>query len=123
MKFTLFSSDAILSRAQKDLQKMNLPLKSIRSGPTFIDILNQKASKGMALKSLAHYLGIPMESTIAIGNYYNDLDMIQGAGVGVAVANAPEEIQVEADLVVPSNNENGVAEALRLLVLDCRKYA
>lgn len=123
VKFTLFSSNAILSHAQGDLQKMNLPLQAIRSGPTFIDILHRHASKGMALKSLARRLGIPMQHTIAIGNYYNDVDMMRVAGVGVAVSNAPEDVQRQADLVVGSNNDNGVAEALRQLVIDKRKYA
>ena len=123
VKFTLFSSEDILTSAQDELQKMNLSLQTIRSGPTFIDILHRYASKGIALKNLAHQLGVPMEKTIAIGNYYNDLDMIRVAGMGVAVANAPDDVQKQAKLVVPSNNENGVAQALKQLILDQRKYA
>lgn len=123
VKFTLFSSEEILTHAQDDLKKMNLTLQTIRSGPTFIDILHKHASKGMALKSLAHLLGIPMEKTIAIGNYFNDLDMIRTAGMGIVVANAPDEVQEQADLVVPSNNDNGVAQALKQLIVDQRKYA
>jgi hydroxymethylpyrimidine pyrophosphatase-like HAD family hydrolase len=49
--------------------------------------------------------------------------MISIAGMGIAVANAPEEVQKQADLVVSSNNENGVAQALQQLILNQRKYA
>lgn len=123
VKFTLFSTSDIITSAQEDLQKMHLSLQTIRSGPTFIDILHRHASKGMALKNLAHLLGVPIDKTIAIGNYYNDIDMISIAGMGIAVANAPEEVQKQADLVVSSNNENGVAQALQQLILNQRKYA
>lgn len=121
VKFTLFSSENILTSAHDDLQKMNLSLQTIRSGPTFIDILHNQASKGIALKNLAHLLDVPMKKTIAIGNYYNDLDMIQVSGMGIAVANAPDEVRKHADLVVPSNNENGVAQALRKIIANERK--
>ena len=55
--------------------------------------------------------------SVAIGNYYNDLAMLSIAGVGVAVDNAPDDVKAQADLVVASNNDSGVAEALTRLVL------
>ena len=56
--------------------------------------------------------GIAQEETIAFGDGYNDLPMIEWAGTGVAMANAPEEIKNKADLVTLSNDEDGVAVIL-----------
>jgi hypothetical protein len=117
VKFTLFGTDAQLNKAYDELAAMNLPLRMIRSGPSYIDIIDQTTSKGSALSNLAKHLDIPLSDTIAIGNYYNDLDMITMAGIGVAVGNAPGDVKEQADMVVASNNESGVAEALERLVL------
>ena len=52
------------------------------------------------------------------GRSYNDIDMLQWAGIGVAVGNAPPEVQCHADYVTTSNDENGVAAALRHFIPD-----
>jgi hydroxymethylpyrimidine pyrophosphatase-like HAD family hydrolase len=92
-------------------------VQTLRSGPFYIDLIDRSTSKGAALRHLAEHLNIPLSETIAIGNYYNDLDMITMAGVGVAVDNAPDEVKERADIVVASNNESGVAEAIERLIL------
>ncbi|MBN6188333.1 HAD family phosphatase [Aneurinibacillus sp. BA2021] len=117
VKFTLFGPSEQLDKAYADLRSMNLPLRTLRSGPFYIDLIDQAASKGAALHRLAQHLGVSLQNTIAIGNYYNDLDMITMAGVGVAVGNAPQDVQEQANLIVASNNESGVADALERLVL------
>ncbi|MED0677134.1 MULTISPECIES: Cof-type HAD-IIB family hydrolase [Aneurinibacillus] len=116
VKFTLFGTDEQLNKAYDEFAAMNLPVRTLRSGPSYIDIIDKATSKGAALSNLAEYLNISLADTIAIGNYYNDLDMITMAGIGVAVANAPEDVKEKADLIVASNNESGVAEALQRLV-------
>jgi Cof subfamily protein (haloacid dehalogenase superfamily) len=123
VKFTLFGTAEQLDKAYEDLALMNLPVQTLRSGPSYIDIIDQATSKGAALSNLAKHLDIPMSNTIAIGNYYNDLDMITMAGVGVAMGNAPQEVKEHADIVVSSNNESGVAEALEKLVLGNKNHA
>ncbi|MFT9847284.1 Cof-type HAD-IIB family hydrolase [Aneurinibacillus sp. REN35] len=117
VKFTLFGTREQLDKAYTDLGLMNLPVRTLRSGPSYIDLIDQATSKGAALNNLAQHLNISLNDTIAIGNYYNDLDMIMMAGVGVAVGNAPQDVKDKANLVVASNNESGVAEALERLVL------
>ena len=52
---------------------------------------------------------------IAIGDNYNDKGMIEFAGLGVAMGNAPEEIKAAADIVTDNNNSDGVAKALEKL--------
>lgn len=88
-------------------------LAVIRSGPYYVDVVHADATKGNALRMLALQLGIAPEHILAIGNYYNDADMLQFAGLGVAMGNAPEDVKGLADAVTASNNEDGVHLALR----------
>lgn len=75
------------------------------------------ASKGAALMALADHLGIAHEDTMACGDGSNDLSMIRAAGLGVAMANAEEEVLAAADYVTESNEESGVAQAIEKWVL------
>jgi hydroxymethylpyrimidine pyrophosphatase-like HAD family hydrolase len=62
-------------------------------------------------------LNIPREEVLAIGNYYNDVSMIEYAGLGVAMDNSPDDIKALADVVTTSNNEDGIALILEKYVL------
>ncbi|NLH96856.1 MAG: HAD hydrolase family protein, partial [Clostridiaceae bacterium] len=62
-------------------------------------------------------LGIRREGMIAIGDGYNDLSMIEYAGLGVAMGNAPAGVREKADYVTASNDENGVAKVIYRCVL------
>ncbi len=88
-----------------------------RSGPYFIDCLGKGVNKGTALMKVASIFGVDIRQTIAIGNYFNDLEMLHLAGLGVAVANAPEEVRGQADLVTDSNNHEGVRKVLEQFIL------
>lgn len=70
----------------------------------YYEMVPNGASKGICLKKLANHLNIDISKVVAIGNYFNDSDMIESAGLGVAVNNAPNEIIQLADLVVGDNN-------------------
>ena len=83
----------------------------------FLEVLAADASKSGVIRSIAAERGIPREAVLAIGDNYNDLDMLHYAGTGVAMGNAPVEIQAEADQVTASHAEEGVAEILERLVL------
>lgn len=78
------------------------------SVPTLLEISDSHAGKASGLRFLAEYLGISREETAAFGNAENDMDMMRWAGVGVAVANSPAEVQAAADEVTESNDEDGV---------------
>ena len=74
--------------------------------------------KGVGLLSLANYLGISMEETIGVGDNCNDIGLIEDAGLGVAVANAIDEIKDIADVVTKAtNNENAIAEVIDTYIL------
>ena len=58
---------------------------------------------------LSESLGIPQSETAAIGDYLNDLEMVEWAGIGAAMGNAIDEVKSVANVVVQTNNEAGVA--------------
>ncbi len=82
-----------------------------------LEILPAGASKGAALKTLLKDLKIPSEQVMAIGDGDNDVEMIQLAGIGVAVGNATPRLKAVANHVVSGNDEDGVAEAIERFVL------
>jgi Cof subfamily protein (haloacid dehalogenase superfamily) len=121
VKLTMLGTGEQLDRMQQVIgTELMLPgtLHSIRSGVEFIDVISLASSKGFALQQLAASWGIQPEEIIAIGNYYNDLDMIRFAGLGIAMANSPDEVKTAADETTLSNNEDGVHEALVKHVLN-----
>jgi hypothetical protein len=72
-----------------------------RSLPHFIEISDPQATKSAALAYLCERLPAARERTVACGDGWNDVDMMRWAGLGVAVAEASEEVRATADLVVP----------------------
>lgn len=84
----------------------------VRSAPHFLEFLNKKASKGTGVKKLAEHLNIKQEEIICIGDAGNDVDMIEFAGLGVAMGNAFEEVKNVADYITLSNEEDGVAHVI-----------
>ena len=83
--------------------------KVIRSVDFMLEFMKRGCSKATGLEKLAKYLNISKEEIIAIGDADNDIEMIQYAGVGVAMKNAKDEIKNLADFVTKSNEEDGVA--------------
>jgi Cof subfamily protein (haloacid dehalogenase superfamily) len=82
------------------------------------EISDGSATKASALAFIADRLGLPASGVMAIGDNFNDLDMLTYAGLAVAVQNAPAEVREAADWVVPANTENGVAVAINRLLLE-----
>ena len=88
-----------------------------RSYPHFLEFGHVDATKAQALAWLGKHLGISPTEMMAIGDGENDIDMLQFAGVGVAMGNAPAEVQMMADYVTGSNMEDGVASVLEKFFL------
>ena len=80
-----------------------------RSASYYLEITNKEATKANAIQTVAHHYQIPLENTIAFGDYYNDEDMLDIAGVSYVVDNAPDDLKEKADHVTLSNNDDGVA--------------
>lgn len=77
-----------------------------------VDVLNRDCSKGHALERWAKYRHIPREQTMAIGDNFNDLEMLAFAGMPFIMGNACAELKARGWPVTLSNDENGVAAAL-----------
>ncbi len=69
-------------------------------------------SKGLGLRRLAADIGIPVGEFLAVGDSENDLEMIEAAGIGVAVANARDEVKAASDYVTEKGDGDGFAEAV-----------
>ncbi len=87
---------------------------------SILDLLPPGVSKGWALERLAHRLGVDRKETMAIGDNWNDVDMLEWAAQGVVMANAAAELRTMAKMrgwkQAPPNDEDGVAVVLERLV-------
>jgi Cof subfamily protein (haloacid dehalogenase superfamily) len=110
-KHSLDKHTRILNDLYKD--KLNFYF----SLPHFVEIVHKNANKRNALQDLALKFNIKREEIIAIGDNFNDMDMIQYAGLGVAMGNAPKYLKEVADFVTHSNDEDGVRHVLERFVL------
>jgi Cof subfamily protein (haloacid dehalogenase superfamily) len=79
---------------------------------SIVDVLNQDCSKGHALERWAKYRGIPREQVMAIGDNYNDIEMLAFAGVPFIMGNASEELRGRGWAVTLPNDQNGLAAAI-----------
>ena len=81
------------------------------SKPNYIEVLNKLSSKGLAVAYLAEQLGIKQEEVAVMGDGFNDVSMISYAGLGVAVANAPDGVKEHANYVtIADHNQDAVWE-------------
>ncbi len=82
----------------------------------YAEIYNKSGSKGTALLALAEHLGITADEIACIGDEENDISMFDIAGTRFAMGNAIEQIKNRADTVLPTNDEDGVAKAVDLIL-------
>ncbi len=82
-----------------------------------LEIVPAGVSKGSALKMLTKDLRIPADQVMAIGDAENDIEMIQFAGLGVAMGQADDAVKSHAKYVAPSHDEDGVADAIEKFIL------
>jgi Cof subfamily protein (haloacid dehalogenase superfamily) len=99
-----------------EIKKRRIFENLVYSDHVSFDILPSGVNKGIALKSVATRLQIDPARIASIGNWWNDMDMFRVSGMSVAMGNAPDEIKAGVDLVAPSNDQGGVAWALRKLI-------
>lgn len=85
------------------------------SSANYVEFMNGTATKANAVKRLCKILGIDIKNTAAVGNADNDVDMIVQAGIGAAVKNASAKCLDAADMVIPSNDDNGIVKLISVL--------
>ena len=85
---------------------------------SYADICAKGTNKWNAIKILANKLGIKDDEIMAIGDNINDIKMIENAGLGVAMANGSPHVRALADVIAPSNDNDGVAYIVEKYVLN-----
>jgi len=84
-----------------------------KSSPWYLEIVPKGVNKGTAIQALCRHYGIGKDNVMAIGDYYNDVDMLNASGLPVAMANSPSDVKDIAKYVTEAdNNHSGVAEAI-----------
>lgn len=91
-------------------------LNIYRSKPTYLELSSKFVSKATAIeKLLTEHMGFQMNEAVAFGDNYNDIEMLQAVGLGIAMANGNEALKQMADEMTLSNVEDGVAVAIEKL--------
>ena len=84
---------------------------------SLVDVCAAGTTKGSGLAAVASLLGIDRDEVMAVGDNYNDREMLEWAGVGVVMGNASEEIRAAGFEVTGTNDECGLAQAIRRYAL------
>lgn len=104
--------DLILDIEAKLIALHEGELNIFKSQARYLEVMHLEASKAKAIQFLIKQHQIEQHEIIAIGDNYNDQGMIEFAGMGIAMGNAPEVIKLAADYVTDTNNNDGVAKAI-----------
>ncbi len=100
------------------LQYTPAELYLTKSVATFFEATNPNVNKGVAVRYLAEeLLGLQADNVMTIGDNFNDVEMLEYAGIGVAMGNAPPEVQAVAQWVAPNVEHDGVAIAIEKFLL------
>lgn len=98
---------------QENINKSIQNADAVFSHPEFLEIIPKGVNKAHALKWLCDKKKIDYKNIMVFGDNYNDLDMINLAGIGVAVQNAVDEVKNNADYIAPAHDKDGVGKFLK----------
>lgn len=114
VKCIMLEEPDYLKNVEKKLkQEMGNEFSIAISKPFFLEVMKEGIDKGASLLRLAKHLDIKAEEIVAIGDSYNDLTMLQVVGMPVAVGNAKSEVKDAAKYISVSNDDHGVARAIK----------
>lgn len=103
---------ADVQRLQSEIRETITGVAAYTSKPTYLEIMPVNASKALAILYVCEMFNIPIAESIALGDNYNDVEMLKTAGKGIAMGNAPDDIKAIADAVTDTNQNDGVRKAL-----------
>ena len=105
--------EQVLNGMDEYLQRhLNGVMDTIHSNPYYLEVVGYQVGKSHAMSALVQKLGISMKEVMALGDGRADINMLQMAGIGIAMGNAPEEVKRCADYTTLSNDEDGAALAI-----------
>lgn len=107
-KILIMSEPDESKEMERELGKKFPELNVVRSHPLLLEIMDKSVSKATGIEVMLHHYGLLPEQAIAFGNNYNDVEMLEYVGCGVAMDNAPEPIKKLADDVTDSNDAGGI---------------
>lgn len=116
-KMLLIGAPERVQALGRALREAAVPVHAVQSEPTYLEILPHGVTKGAALLAMLDALGIPPAEVIAVGDGWNDLEMLEAAGLGVAMGHAPEGVRARADHVCGTSEEEGFVEVIERFVL------
>ena len=120
MKILIIGERPVLEAVVHEVDALPYRVNHVFSEVNYLEILPPGVNKGTALRVMAERLGVAREAIIAVGDNLNDLAMIEYAGVGVAMGNAPGVLRARADFVAPSNDEHGLEDVIERFILTTR---
>lgn len=116
-KLLICGDPDILGQMIDPLKKQYHGLLNIyRSEPFFLEIMPRRIDKAQSLQRLLNSIGLTADQMICCGDGYNDLSMIEYAGLGVAMENAQPLIKESADFITRSNDEDGILHVIDLFM-------
>lgn len=107
-----------ISRMEEILLDEFPQIRIYKSKPTYLEIMSMEASKSGAIQKLEEKFGIERQEIIAFGDGHNDIDMLQYAGMGIAMGNAQDDVKAAADIVTATNDQGGMYQILKQISLD-----
>ena len=114
-KFLCICAPGTILEIEKEVKKNFPEVEAVKSSDILLEIMAKGISKADALERYCAHLGITPQETIAFGDNYNDVGMLEAAGISCVMGNAPEEILRRFPLHTADNDHDGIAEALEQL--------
>jgi Cof subfamily protein (haloacid dehalogenase superfamily) len=108
----------LVARCEAAVQEQfGTKVSAARSQPHYLDVTHPTANKGVVVQRLSSYFNIPLAQIATLGDQLNDVLMFEQSGLSIAMANASEEVQRQADCVTASHEDEGFAKAIEEFVL------
>ena len=113
MKLNLMQETGYLDRVERYMNTRYPGMfYLVNSDPCYLEILNPGVNKGIGLNIVAGVLHIAREHIYSIGDNYNDIELLENAGTAFAPSNAEQQLKDIADVIVSTNNEHAVQQAI-----------
>jgi Cof subfamily protein (haloacid dehalogenase superfamily) len=117
VKSLFIGHPAILPLVRGELEPVAQPdARLVMTRTDYLEMIPAGASKGVALRHLCDHLDVPLARVIAVGDQENDLEMLEAAGLGVAMPDAPGRVRAAAGRVAPPAREGGLLALFRELM-------